>query len=101
MGLVVLSAWLPGWSSETSPERSATKPTVYLLGSGLSDENVICLTANIAAGGNSGVVLIDSPKFNQQQKQFLQEFQAERVVPVGTFTESVADLKHRLAGKVS
>ena len=95
--LGILCASLPSWSLGTGqPKRQGAERVVYLAG-GLSDEGIISLTANVAASGHSGVVLIDSTKWTEQQKQFLHEFQPQRVVPVGTFPDGMADLERRLA----
>ena len=101
IGLGVLATTLPSWSLGTGqPNRRPVERVVYLA-SGLSDESIVSLTANVAASGQSAVVLIDSAKWTEQQKQFLREFQPMRVVPVGTFSDSVADLEQRLGIKVS
>ena len=92
IGLGVLSTSLPSWSLGTGqPNRQGAERVVYLAG-GLPDEGIISLTANVAASGNSGVVLIDSTKWTEQQKQFVHEFQPERIVPVGAFPNGMADL---------
>jgi hypothetical protein len=74
---------------------------VVFLASGLSDEKLVSLTANIAASGHPGLVLIDSAKLNQQHKQFLQAFQPERVIPVGSFPDGGFDLENRLEVPIS
>ena len=99
--LGILCASLPSWSLGTGqPKRQGAERVVYLAGE-LSDEGIISLTANVAASGNSGVVLIDSTKWTEQQKQFVHEFQPERIVPVGAFPNGMADLEQRLAVKIS
>ncbi len=101
IGFGVLATSLPNWSLGTGqPNGRGLDRVVYLAG-GLSDEGIISLTANVAASGNSGVVLIDSTKWTEQQKQFVQKFQPERIVPVGTFPDGIAVLEQRFAVKVS
>ena len=101
IGFGVFTASLPSWSLGTGqPNRQGAEQVVYLA-DGLPDESIISLTANVAASGHSRVVLIDSTKWTEQQKQFLHDFQPERVVPVGTFPAGTADLEQRLAVKIS
>jgi hypothetical protein len=89
---------LPSGASSLNQPRAAR---IVFLASGLSDESLISLTANVAASGHPGVVLIDSAKQAEQQKHFLQTFQPERIIPVGSFPDDLAKLEHRLGAPVS
>jgi hypothetical protein len=92
---------LPSWGLASSSLNQPRAERIVFLAGGLSDESLICLTANVAASGHPGVVLIDSAKQAEQQKHFLQTFQPERIIPVGTFPDDLAKLEHRLGAPVS
>lgn len=62
----------------------------------LAEENLIALGANLAASKHPGVLLIDTLDHGPYSKAFLASFGPERVVPVGGFSDGVADLKKRL-----
>jgi hypothetical protein len=79
----------------TGPARSHAERVVFL-GGNLPDENLIAFTSGVAASGHPGVVLFDSAKSNAYTKDFLANFQPERVLPVGSFPEGVAELERRL-----
>jgi hypothetical protein len=65
------------------------------VGGHLSDENTITFTTTVAASGHPGVVLLDSAHCGPHAKHFLASFQAEQVVPVGTFPDGITDLERR------
>ncbi len=73
---------------------------VFLLG-GLSDEDLISLTVNLASGDDRAVLLLDSPKLSSQLKDFLHEYQPGRVIPVGSFPKGPAEIKQRLGAHVT
>lgn len=85
----------PAWAQ---PERSDR--VVFLIGS-LSDEDLICLTANLASSNEQAVLLLDSPQLSSPQKCFLQSYQPNRVIPIGSFQEGETELTRRLGVKVS
>ncbi len=68
---------------------------VYLAG-GLSGDDLVTLTANLAASGRGGVPLLDTPATSSYTAGFLASFRPERVVPVGTFPEGTTVLQRRL-----
>jgi hypothetical protein len=79
----------------TPPLHTATDRDVFLCG-GLGQEELLTLTCAVAAAEHPGVVLLDSPKSAPYNKAFLAAFHPERVIPVGTFPDGLADLEHRL-----
>ncbi len=88
----------PPWRAapaEPRPER-----TVFL-GGGLTAENVVALSAALAAADHPGVLLLDSPRSGPYAKAFLAAFRPERVVPVGPFPDGVRDLEERLGVKAA
>src|SRR5438552_3144620 len=80
-----------GASAAAEPAR-----VVYLAGELSSEEDMIMLTAAIAAADPSGVLLLDSPKARPHLKAFLNEFRPERVIPIGSFPNGIPDLEQRL-----
>jgi hypothetical protein len=91
---VAVSGPLPP-SHEVGTDQAQAERTVFL-GGNLSDEDLITLTAAVAAGDHPGVVLLDSPGCTPYHKSFLAAFRPERVVPVGTFPEGITELERRL-----
>jgi hypothetical protein len=83
-----------------SPDRPQAKKKVFLAGE-LSDESLIGLTANLAASDHPGIFLLDSAKHSTYQKHFLKLFQAERIIPVGSFPDGIIDLERRLDVKAA
>jgi hypothetical protein len=84
----------------STPPRPEPARIVFLAGN-LSDENLITLTANVAAGTSAEVVLIDTADAVAANKAFLAAYRPERVVPVGSFPDGITDLEHRLGVKVA
>jgi hypothetical protein len=74
--------------------------TVFLAGN-LSEEQLLCFTANIAASGQPGTLLLDSSKASPYIRAFLAAYQPHRIVPVGPFPEGIADLEQRLKVKTA
>jgi hypothetical protein len=79
----------------TSAARTPSARVVFLAG-GLSDDRLVALTATVAASGRSDVVLLDSAAATPFNKDFLVAYRPERIVPVGSFPDGVADLERRL-----
>ena len=79
------------------PEQFGSDKVVFLAGN-LTDEDRITLTSALA--GHPGIVLFDSHESEVPTEFFLKEFRPTRVIPVGGFRESVADLEERLHCKV-
>ena len=92
------SRWLtPAQSIVRGASAAAeTARVVYLAGELSSDEDMIMLTAAIAAADPSAVLLLDSPKARPHLKAFLTEFRPERVIPIGSFPNGIPDLEQRL-----
>jgi len=86
---------LPGASSQADPPVSAPARVVYLVGQ-LADADLIALTSAVAAGDSPPVVLLDTPATAPYLKGFLAAFRPDRVVPIGTFSETAADRERRL-----
>ncbi len=91
---------------EQSPAAAAANEVaqgerVVYVGGGLGEEELLTFTATLAAGGHTGVVLLDSPQAGPSFKAFLETFKPEQVVPVGSFPEGIPDLERRLGVKTS
>jgi hypothetical protein len=93
--LVVLLLGMPAPAPAAQPER------VVFLAGGLADEEILTLTADLAASRHPGVLLFDAPDLRPALKQFLAVFRPERVVPVGSFPAGVAELEKQLGAKVA
>src|SRR5438552_3659487 len=100
LGVVFVTSHQCRCAGNRQQDRSGAERVVFFAG-GLSDENLVSLTANIVASGHPGLILIDSAKLNQQHKQFLQAFQPERVILVGSFPDGRVDLENRLGVPIS
>lgn len=72
------------------PERSV------FLGGDLADLDLLVFTANFAASGHPGVVLLDGPKSTAGNRAFLEAFGPDEVIPVGSFFQGIADVQRRL-----
>jgi hypothetical protein len=81
------------WANAARPE---TRHVVFLAGS-LSRQQLVVLSASLAASQHPGILLIDSPKSTPYHKLFLQNYHPDSVVPVGSFGDGIADLEKRLA----
>jgi hypothetical protein len=89
--LAVLACWaLPRPISAAEPAR-----VVYLVGR-LADEDFIALTSAVGVGDPPPVVLLDTPGTAPYLKGFLAAFRPDRVVPVGTFTDTAEERERRL-----
>lgn len=69
--------------------------TVFLAG-GLSPEQLLVLSANVAASRHPGVLLLDSGKLSASHHRFLAGDRAGQLVPVGCFNEDASELEERL-----
>ena len=93
----------PAGTSATSGERTnavSSHPradSVVFLAGGLSDEDLVTLTANVAASRHPGIVLLDSQQTAAHHRSFLAAYQPAQVIPVGSFPEGVLDLQRRLS----
>ncbi len=71
------------------------------LATGMPADMLIPLAATIAASGQPGVLLIDTPKSSPHTKQFLAAFKPEHIIPVGSVPQGIADLEERLGVKMA
>src|SRR5262249_10637496 len=85
---------LRGLDRQTLWARSAEVKAqrVVYLGSGLTDAGLITLTTTVHASGQPALVLLDSVRGNTYTRAFLNAYAPDRIVPVGSFSEGVADL---------
>src|SRR5262245_10501624 len=97
--MLVLTALLGLAAADPVPAGPPGDRTV-LLGSGLTDEQVIQLTSAAAASGRDPVVLLDTPKARPHLKRFLDAFNPTDVWLVGSPSENVADVEQRLGRRV-
>jgi hypothetical protein len=98
-----------GFHSEALPLTSVALPAqaedksarpVYLA-TGLSSENVIALSANVAASAEPGIVLLDAPKSRAYLNAFLKAYHPAKLIAVGASAESLEGLERSPEGKVS
>src|SRR5262245_20312505 len=72
--------------AEAAPDRdsarTASERTVFL-SCGLSAEDLITLSTNLAASSSRATLLVNSVTAAPQLKPFLQRFRPQRVIPVG------------------
>jgi hypothetical protein len=83
------------------PPAALESERVVFLAGDLAEEELIALSANLAASGHPGVLLLDTPRFSTYTRSFLTAFQPEHVVPVGSFSEDAEALDHRLGVKTT
>jgi hypothetical protein len=81
------------------PGQPRAERVVFLAG-GLASEDLIAFSANLAASGHSGLLLIDSP-CARLNSQFLSQFRPRCIVPVGTFPDGTLELERRLGARVT
>jgi hypothetical protein len=85
-GFLLALAWsASGPVPSVARQAPAADRTVYLAG-GLGPEQLVSLSANLAASGRPGVLLLDTPRAEKWNRKFLAEFPGGPVVPVGEFT---------------
>jgi len=73
----------------------AAPRTIFLLGD-LSEESQVAFLANLAASSHPGVPLYDTPEFSRYLSAFLEAYEPDNVVPVGSFAGGIAGLQLRL-----
>jgi hypothetical protein len=69
---------------------------IVLLGYGLSDLDLISVTASLAASGAESTLLLDSADAAPHMKVFLSRYQPQRVVPLGSACPQRKELESRL-----
>jgi hypothetical protein len=90
---LLITALVLGTSLADSPKQM---DRVVFLASNLTPERLTVLTANVAASGNQGVVLVDAPRSRRYLKAFLDAYRPSAILPVGAFPEGVSTLESGL-----
>jgi hypothetical protein len=80
---------------ESHEDRETSNTDVFLFGD-MPEDDLISLSATIAAGRPTGVLLFDSPACTAANRSFLKACRANHVCAVGHFGAGVADLQRRL-----
>jgi hypothetical protein len=96
--LTINSLGLLGFPAAPSTLQAQSQPargTVYL-GAGLTPEQVTVLSATIAAGDPTGILLLDGPTATAANDAFLAALNPPAIVPVGSFPEDAAKVGDRL-----
>jgi hypothetical protein len=89
--LAVLACWaLPRPLAAADAAR-----VVYLVGR-VPDQDLVAVTSAMAVGDLPPVVLLDTPGIAPYLKGFLAAFRPDRIVPVGSFADSVEERERRL-----
>src|SRR5262245_60432951 len=90
--MLVLAALLAAAPAAADPVPvSAPGGRTVLVGTGLTDAQVVQLTSAAAASGRDPVVLLDTPKARPHLKRFLDAFDPSDVWLVGSPPEDVAE----------
>ncbi len=84
----------------TGADRARAQRTVFV-GSGLSDEQTLSLTAALQASGHPGVLLFDTLPSARWTRAFLKEFQPAQVIAAGSLSDGTNDLEERLGVRVA
>lgn len=100
-GLVAPGHGAPAAASRKDVTAPSDREKVVFLAGDIGDDNLVVLGATLAASGHPGTLLLDSARTNPHQKVFLQTFQPEQVIPVGSFPDGIADLERRLQIKAA
>lgn len=96
MILCVLPAGLGATRYLSEAERPATATRVAYVVGHLAEEELLAFLATASAMDPTRVVLLDTPAAAPYLKDFLKEYRPERVVAVGSFTDTPADRDRRL-----
>ena len=99
-GLPLRSQSAPASATLNNPTQADPSKVVFLAGE-LSDDEVVVLSATLAASGHPGTLLLDSAKTTPYQKDFLRVFRPQQVIPVGSFPNGIADMEKRLGIKAA
>ena len=94
---------LPSVGQEPVPKAAGdarAHRAVYLAG-GLSDEQIVILTAAVAAADPTGVVLLDSDESGPYNQAFLAALEPTEIVPVGSFPKGVVALQQGIGTKAT
>lgn len=82
-GPAPISAFKTEDAVRKSPAQVSSEGTIFL-GCALSAEDVVTVTASLAASGHAGAVLMDSAELTPQLKDFLARVRPQGVIPVGS-----------------
>ncbi len=99
-GVVLSGAFLSIRGNSARARTEQSDRAVFLIGD-IPDQSLINLAANIAAWNDRAVLLLDSPNVTAQQKSFLEAYQPDRIIALGSFHESTTELEKRLGIKVA
>jgi hypothetical protein len=83
---------VPPTSRAADPD---AEQTVFLAGK-LRPEQLVGLSANLAASRHPGVLLLDSTNSSPYHQRYLNRLGPARIVPVGAFDEVVVEIEQRL-----
>jgi hypothetical protein len=80
---------------DSHEDQETSNTDVFLLGD-MPEDDLIALSATIAAGRPDAILLFDSPACTSANRSFLKAYRANHVRPIGHFGAGVADLERRL-----
>jgi hypothetical protein len=92
----VIVLTFPVFGAAAAPVDPAGSERIVYLARDLADEQLIVLSATLAAWRPESVLLLDSSKASPYLKSFLATYKPVQIIPVGTDADSVADLEGRL-----
>jgi hypothetical protein len=95
--IVTLVLTLAGLGALSAAPPAPTGRTVFLAG-GLTDEQTVVLSANLAASRHPGVLLLDAPRLRPYLRAFLSAYRPDYVTAIGSFSEGQEDLRRALGG---
>jgi len=91
----------PSSSTNTDKRESGTSPRTVYVGSHLSEEQLLSLSALLRVKAPAAQLLLDSEPINHEQQRFLAAYHANEVVPIGSFPRGITDLENRLKCKMA
>src|SRR5947208_5627887 len=93
LGLVLAAFGPERGPAQVAPREEKAAPgtrPVFLAGK-LSSDDLVALTANVAAAGEQGIVLLDAPGNRRYLKDFLAAHRPSELFLVGSFAEEVGE----------
>ena len=97
----VLCPALAPRAADTAKAIAAPAPRPVFLACNLTPDHLVELTANVAASGERGVVLVDDRSTRPYLKAFLTAYRPSSVIPVGSISDGVAALESALNTRLS
>jgi hypothetical protein len=91
---------LPIRECDSCENQQASNADVFLVGE-MPEDDLIALSATVAAGRPNAVLLFDSPACTAANRSFLKAWGANRVCPVGQFKAGIAELERHFGAKVA